>query len=187
MSRIGVFVCHCGINIAGTVDVERVTEEIGGHPEIVYATSHRYMCSEPGQQLLREAIAEHRLDGVVVAACSPAMHEATFRRAGSRVGLNPYRCEIANIREQCSWVHQREPDRATEKAIEILHTTVEQVAWDEELESFRLPLKKRALVIGGGLPGYRLRWISPTRASPWCWSSGRLAWAAGWPNSAAPI
>jgi len=153
MSRIGVFVCHCGINIAGTVDVERVAGEIGRHAEVVYVTTYRYMCSEPGQQLLREAIVEHQLDGVVVAACSPAMHETTFRRAASLVGLNSYRCEMANIREQCSWVHQREPTRATEKAVEIVRTVVEKVTWDEELEPFRLPLTKRALVIGGGIAG----------------------------------
>jgi heterodisulfide reductase subunit A len=153
VSRIGVFVCHCGINIAGTVDVERVAEEIGQHPEVVYAETYRYMCSEPGQQLLREAIAEHRLDGVVVAACSPAMHQETFRRAGSRVGLNAYRCELANIREQCSWVHEHEPAHATDKAIEIVRTVVERVSWDEALEPFRLPVTKRALVVGGGIAG----------------------------------
>ncbi|HEY68196.1 MAG TPA: CoB--CoM heterodisulfide reductase iron-sulfur subunit A family protein [Thermoflexia bacterium] len=153
MSRIGVFVCHCGINIAGTVDVERVAEEIGQHPEVVHATTYRYMCSEPGQQLIRDAIAEHDLDGVVVAACSPLMHETTFRRASSAAGLNPYRCEMANIREQCSWVHEHEPARATEKAIEIVRTVVERVRGDEELEPFRLPLTKRALVIGGGIAG----------------------------------
>jgi heterodisulfide reductase subunit A len=153
MSRIGVFVCHCGINIAGTVDVERVAQEIGQHPEVVYAETYRYMCSEPGQQLLREAIVEHRLDGVVVAACSPSMHQETFRRAGSRVELNPYRCELANIREQCSWVHEHEPAYATDKAIEIVRTVVERVSWDEALEPFRLPVTKRALVIGGGIAG----------------------------------
>ena len=153
MSRIGVFVCHCGINIAGTVDVEQVAQEIGQHPEVVYAETYRYMCSEPGQQLLREAIAEHRLDGVVVAACSPLMHQETFRRAGSRVQLNPYRCELANIREQCSWVHEDEPAYATDKAIEIVGTVVERVSWDEALEPFRLPVTKRALVVGGGIAG----------------------------------
>jgi heterodisulfide reductase subunit A len=153
MSRIGVFVCHCGINIAGTVDVERVAQEIGQHPEVVYAETYSYMCSEPGQQLLREAIAEHRLDGVVVAACSPSMHQETFRRAGSRVELNPYRCELANIREQCSWVHEHEPAHATDKAIEIVRTVVERVSWDEALEPFRLPVTKRALVVGGGIAG----------------------------------
>jgi heterodisulfide reductase subunit A len=153
MSRIGVFVCHCGINIAGTVDVKRVAEEIGRHPEVVYATDYAYMCSDPGQQLVRDAIDEHDLDAVVVAACSPTMHEATFRRATSSVGMNPYRCEMANIREQCSWVHEHVPARATDKAIEIVRTVVEKVRRDRELEPFRLPLTKRALVIGGGIAG----------------------------------
>jgi heterodisulfide reductase subunit A len=153
MSRIGVFVCHCGINISSTVDVERVAEEIERHPQVVYATDYRYMCSNPGQQLVRDAIEEHDLDGVVVAACSPLMHENTFRRAGAAAGLNPYRCEMANIREQCSWVHQNEPVQATEKALEIVRTVVERVVRDEELEPFRLPLTKRALVIGGGVAG----------------------------------
>lgn len=153
MSRIGVFVCHCGINIAGTVDVERVAEQVRRHPDVVFATDYSYMCSDPGQHLLQEAIEEHQLDGVVVAACSPAMHEATFRRAGSSVGLNPYRLEIANIREQCSWVHQHEPEAATEKAGEIVHTVVEKVVRDEQLEPFQFPVTKRALVIGGGIAG----------------------------------
>lgn len=153
MSRIGVFVCHCGINIAGTVDVHRVAEEIGRRSDVVYDTDYSYLCSDPGQQLLREAIEEHQLDAVVVAACSPSMHETTFRMASSSVGLNPYRCEMANIREQCSWVHQDEPTSATEKAIEIVRTIVEKVARDEKLEPFRLPLTKRALVVGGGIAG----------------------------------
>ncbi|HET89668.1 MAG TPA: CoB--CoM heterodisulfide reductase iron-sulfur subunit A family protein [Chloroflexi bacterium] len=153
MSRIGVFICHCGINIAGTVDVERVAEEIGQHPQVAYATTYSYMCSDPGQQLVRESIAEYDLDGVVVAACSPAMHEATFRRAVAAAGLNPYRCEIANIREQCSWVHEHEPGRATQKAVETTRTCVEKVAWDEALEPFHLSVIKRALVIGGGIAG----------------------------------
>jgi heterodisulfide reductase subunit A len=153
MSRIGVFLCHCGINIASTVDVERLAAEIGRHPEVAYATTYRYMCSDPGQQLVRKAIAEHNLDGVIVAACSPLMHEKTFRQAVAAAGLNPYRCEMANIREQCSWVHQHEPARATEKAIEIVRTVVERVTRNEGLEPFRLPLTKRALVIGGGIAG----------------------------------
>ncbi len=153
MSRIGVFVCHCGINIAGVVDVERVAEEIGRHPDVVHAATYRYMCSDPGQQLLRDAIKEHDLDAVVVAACSPAMHEKTFRRAAAAADMNPYRCEIANIREQCSWVHEHEPERATEKAVDIMRTFVEKAAWNEELEPFSLPLTKRALVVGGGIAG----------------------------------
>ena len=153
MSRIGVFVCHCGINISGTVDVERVAEEIRRHPDVVFATDYSYMCSDPGQQLVRDAITDHDLDAVVVAACSPSMHEATFRRAASSEGLNPYRVEIANIREQCSWVHEHEPASATHKAVEIVRSVVEKVKLDEELEPYRLPLTKRAMVIGGGIAG----------------------------------
>ena len=153
MSRIGVFVCHCGINIAGTVDVKRVAKEIRQHPDVVYSKDYRYMCSEPGQRLLKDAIQKHNLDGVIVAACSPAMHEKTFRGASASVGLNPYRCEVANIREQCSWVHEQEPERATEKALDIARTLVERVVRDEELEPSSLPLTKRALIIGGGVAG----------------------------------
>jgi len=153
MSRIGVFVCHCGINIASTVDVKRVAKEVRQHPDVVYSKEYTYMCSEPGQRLLRDAIEKRHLDGVVVAACSPAMHEKTFRRTSESVRLNPYRCEIANIREQCSWVHEQEPERATEKALEIVRTVVEKVTRDEELEPFSLSLTKRALVIGGGVAG----------------------------------
>jgi heterodisulfide reductase subunit A len=153
LNKIGVFICHCGINIAGTVDVERVGEAIRHHPDVAYAKDYRYMCSEPGQQLLRRAIGRHNLDGVVVAACSPAMHERTFRRAAEAEGLNPYRCEIANVREQCAWVHQHAPQHATEKAIEIVRTAVEKVTRNEPLQPFSLPLTKRALIIGGGIAG----------------------------------
>jgi len=153
MSRIGVFVCHCGINIAGTVDVERVAETVGRDRDVAFATDYRYMCSEPGQQLIKDAIAERHLDGVIVAACSPGMHERTFRQAVAAAGLNPYRCEIANIREQCSWVHQQEPEEATRKAVEIARTMVEKVHRDEELVPFSLPITRRALVIGGGIAG----------------------------------
>ncbi|MBS3783507.1 MAG: CoB--CoM heterodisulfide reductase iron-sulfur subunit A family protein [Anaerolineae bacterium] len=156
MTRIGVFVCHCGINIAGTVDVQSVAEEIGRHPDVAFATDYSYMCSEPGQQLVRDAISDHELDAVVVAACSPSMHEATFRRAASSEGLNPYRLEIANIREQCSWVHEHQPALATEKAIEVVQTVVEKVKRDEELEPFQFPLTKRAMVIGGGIAGMQV-------------------------------
>jgi heterodisulfide reductase subunit A-like polyferredoxin len=135
------------------VDVERVAEEVGQHPEVVYSTDYKYMCSNPGQQLVKDAIAEHDLDGVIVAACSPLMHEKTFRRTALAAGVSPYRCEMANIREQCSWVHQHEPAYATEKAGEIIRTVVERVSRDEELQPFRLPLTKRALVIGGGIAG----------------------------------
>ncbi len=153
MNRIGVFVCHCGINIAATVDVERVAEAMRGDPHVAFATDYKYMCSDPGQQLIRDAIAEHGLDGVVVAACSPGMHEKTFRAAVAAAGLNPYRCEIANIREQCSWVHQNEPDQATGKAVEIVRAMVEKVRRDEPLVPSKLPITRQALVIGGGVAG----------------------------------
>jgi len=153
MSRIGVFVCHCGINIAATVDVQKVAEAIGQDPRVVFATDYKYMCSDPGQNLIRQAIAEHGLDGVIVAACSPAMHERTFRGTVASAGLNPYRCEIANIREQCSWVHQDRPEEATQKALDIVRSVVEKVQRDEELAPFHLPITRRALVIGGGVAG----------------------------------
>jgi heterodisulfide reductase subunit A-like polyferredoxin len=153
MSRIGVFVCHCGLNIADTVDVERVAEEIRDYPGVVYSVDYKYMCSDPGQDLIKQAIAEHDLDGIIVAACSPTMHEVTFRKTAGAAGLNPYLCEIANIREQCSWVHQAQPEEATAKAIETIKTIVEKVRYDESLVPLTLPLVKRALVIGGGIAG----------------------------------
>jgi heterodisulfide reductase subunit A len=153
MSRVGVFVCHCGHNIAGTVDVAAVVEQVQQHPDVVFATDYKYVCSDPGQQLIRDSIAEQNLDGVVVAACSPAMHETTFRRTVASVGLNPYRCESANIREQISWVHQHDKLEATAKAVKIARSIVEKVKGNEELEPLKLPLTRRALVIGGGIAG----------------------------------
>ena len=153
MSRIGVFVCHCGHNIAGTVDVAAVAEQVRQHPDVAFATDYKYMCSDPGQQLIQDSIAEHDLDGVIVAACSPAMHEATFRRTVSGVGLNPYRCESANIREQVSWVHQHDPAEATVKALQIVRSIVEKVKGNEALEPIKLPVTRRAMVIGGGIAG----------------------------------
>ncbi len=153
MSKIGVFVCHCGHNIAGTVDVEAVAQQATQHPDVSFATDYKYMCSDPGQQLIRDSIAEHGLDGVVVAACSPAMHETTFRRAVDGAGLNSFRCESANIREQVSWVHQKEKPEATVKALDITRSIVKKVAGNEELEPLKLPLTRRTLIIGGGIAG----------------------------------
>lgn len=153
MSKIGVFVCHCGHNIAGTVDVKAVVETLQNHPGVGYAIDYKYMCSDPGQQLIKDSIAEHKLDGVVVAACSPAMHETTFRRTVGGTGVNPYRCESANIREQVSWVHEKEKDAATWKAAAIARSIVEKVKGNEELEPLTMPLNHRALVIGGGIAG----------------------------------
>jgi heterodisulfide reductase subunit A len=122
-------------------------------PGVAFATHYKYMCSDPGQNLIQRAIAEHNLNGVIVAACSPAMHERTFRQAVLAAGLNPYRCEMANIREQCSWVHQHKREEATAKAVEIVRTMVEKVKRDEELLPLRLPIVRRAMVIGGGIAG----------------------------------
>ena len=153
MAKIGVFVCHCGHNIAGTVDVHSVVEEVLRHPDVGFAIDYKYMCSDPGQQLIKDSILEHGLDGVVVAACSPAMHETTFRRTVSGAGINPYRCESANIREQVSWVHQKDPVSATSKATAITRSIVEKVKHNEELQPLTMPVTQRVLVIGGGIAG----------------------------------
>jgi heterodisulfide reductase subunit A len=153
MKRIGIFVCHCGTNIAGSVDVERVVEEVSRFPDVVYAVDYKYMCSDPGQQLIRDHIRKDRLDAVVVAACSPAMHETTFRRTSEAEGVNPYQTEIANIREQSSWVHQQHGEAATNKAIETIRTIVAKAHYNQSLTPFYLPLVKRAMVIGGGIAG----------------------------------
>ncbi|GAB4446891.1 MAG: CoB--CoM heterodisulfide reductase iron-sulfur subunit A family protein [Anaerolineae bacterium] len=151
--RIGVFVCHCGLNIAATVDVAHVVEAVRDDPGVAYAAEYKYMCSDPGQNLIKDAVREHNLDGVVVAACSPAMHQATFRKTVAGVGMNPYRMESANIREQVSWVHEGDPERATLKAIETVRTIVEKVRRNEPLEPIAIPVNRRALVIGGGVAG----------------------------------
>ena len=182
MSRIGVFVCHCGHNIAGTVDVEAVARLAANHPDVAFATDYKYMCSDPGQQLIRDSISELNLDGVVVAACSPAMHETTFRRTVSSAGLNPYRCESANVREQVSWVHQDCQHEATAKAVQIARSIVEKVKANEELEPLRLPLTRRALVIGGGIAGIQAALDLPMRVIQWCWWSGAMCWAERWPS-----
>lgn len=153
MKRIGIFVCHCGTNIAGTIDIARVIEEIQKFPEVVCALDYKYMCSDPGQQLIRDHIRDDKLDAIIVAACSPAMHETTFRKTAAAAGVNPYQTEIANIREQSSWVHQKQREAATNKAIETIRTIVAKVHYNQSLVPFYLPLVKRALVIGGGIAG----------------------------------
>jgi heterodisulfide reductase subunit A len=152
MARIGVFVCHCGSNIAGTVDVEAVARRAAGFPGVVYATEYKYLCSDPGQELIAKAVKEERLSGVVVAACSPRMHEPTFRELAWKSGLNPFLMEMANIREHCSWVHDEGP-AATAKAIETVRMLVEKVRRNTPLEEIKVPVTKRALVIGGGVAG----------------------------------
>ncbi len=152
MRRTGVFVCHCGINIAGTVDVKKVAKELSTHPNVVHSEDYVYMCSDPGQNLISNAIKQKKLDSVVVACCSPTLHESTFRNCVKSAGVNPFHCEIANIREQCSWVH-KEMEKATSKAIKITRSTVEKVTRNEPLEPISVPVTKRALVIGGGIAG----------------------------------
>ncbi|MBQ8659137.1 MAG: CoB--CoM heterodisulfide reductase iron-sulfur subunit A family protein [Clostridia bacterium] len=152
MQRIGVFICWCGSNIAATVDVEKVAEVIKSEPGVVYSVNYQYMCSENGQQLIKNAIKEHNLTGIVVGACSPRMHEATFRKAAESVGLNPYMVEIANIREHCSWIH-KDMAEATEKAIILVRTAIAKVKLNAPLTAGESPVVKRALVIGGGIAG----------------------------------
>ncbi len=152
MARIGVFICHCGTNIAGTVDIPTVVEAAQNMPMVVYAVDSKYNCSEPGQAAIRDAILENRLNRVVVAACSPWMHEKTFRKAVASAGLNPYLAEMANIREHNSWVHN-DKQAATDKAIEIIKMAVAKVSRHEELFPKALPITKRALVVGGGIAG----------------------------------
>ena len=152
MARVGVFVCWCGSNIAKTVDVAKVAEAAKKMPSVVYATDYKYMCSEPGQNLIKQAIEEHKLDRVVVASCSPRLHEPTFQRCIGEAGLNPFFFEMANIREHCSWVHE-DKDAATEKAIDLTAMAVAKVARNEALFRQHIPLTKKALVIGGGVAG----------------------------------
>ncbi|MFA6873344.1 MAG: CoB--CoM heterodisulfide reductase iron-sulfur subunit A family protein, partial [Bacteroidaceae bacterium] len=152
MSKIGVFICHCGENISATVDCEKVAAELSKVEGVAYSTDYKYMCSDPGQTLIKEAIKTHHLTGVVVGSCSPRMHEATFRKACSEAGLNPYMCEIANLREHCSWVHEK-GEATTETAISLVNMLVEKVKKNKPLASIQVPITKKALVIGGGIAG----------------------------------
>ncbi|MBE6581832.1 MAG: CoB--CoM heterodisulfide reductase iron-sulfur subunit A family protein, partial [Ruminococcaceae bacterium] len=152
MQRIGVFVCHCGTNIAATVDVKAVAEALRHEPGVVVSEEYQYMCSEAGQELIKNAIKENALTGVVVCSCSPRMHEATFRKTVAAAGLNPYMLEIANIREQVSWIHKN-IEEATEKAIILGRAAIAKVHLNAPLTAGESPVVKRALVIGGGIAG----------------------------------
>ncbi len=152
MERIGVFVCHCGTNIAGTVDVAKVAEELGKVDGVVYSTHYTYMCSSAGQKMIEDRIHEDKLSGVVLCSCSPRMHEKTFRSCAERAGLNPYKVEIANIREQDSWV-LKDTEEATEKAIALGKAAIAKTILDTPLTAGETPVTKRALVIGGGIAG----------------------------------
>jgi heterodisulfide reductase subunit A2 len=150
--RIGVYVCHCGSNIAGVVDVEQVAESARSLPSVVVARDYKYMCSDPGQNLIKDDIRELGLDRVVVASCSPRMHEPTFRRACQAAGLNPYLFAMANIREHCSWVHE-EGEAATEKAKALVRAAVERAYFQRPLETHGVPVNPNVLVVGGGIAG----------------------------------
>ena len=152
MERIGVFVCHCGANIAGTVDVAEVAEELGKVDGVVYSTHYTYMCSSAGQKMIEDHIKDDKLTGVVLCSCSPRMHEKTFRSCAERAGLNPYKVEVANIREQTSWV-MKDMEQATEKAIALGKAAIAKTILDTPLIAGETPMTKRALVIGGGIAG----------------------------------
>jgi heterodisulfide reductase subunit A len=151
--RIGVFVCHCGINIGGVVDVPSVVEYLRTLPNIVYVCDNLYTCSSDTQELIKESIKKHRLNRVIVASCTPRTHEPLFRETISEVGLNPYLFEMANIRDQDSWVHRHNPEAATEKAKDLVRMAVAKVRTFEPLERVLLNILPRGLVIGGGLSG----------------------------------
>jgi len=151
--RIGVYVCHCGLNIAGSVDCEEVAKFAAGLPQVVISKDYRYTCSEPGQELIENDIKEHKLNRVVVASCSPRLHEPTFRRVCEEAGLNKYLFEMANIREHCSWVHLHDRKNATKKAEDLVRMAVARVTLLEPEEENMVPIIRKALVIGGGVAG----------------------------------
>lgn len=150
--RTGVFICHCGGNISDVVEVERVAAEISRLPNVVHSTTYKFMCSDPGQASIVQAVADHRLNRIIVAACSPTLHEATFRRVLDRAGLNPYLFEMVNIREQVSWVI-KDREAATQKAIRLIRASVSRVRYLVELEKRNIPIHDSVLVIGGGVAG----------------------------------
>lgn len=153
MARIGVFLCHCGSNIAGAVNIPEVAEAARRLPQVVHVEDNKFTCSDPGQAAIQQAITEHQLNRVVIGACSPRMHETTFRRTVAGAGLNPYLLEIANLREHCSWVHPDQVEKATAKAIDLVRRAVARVAWQEPLTPNHVGITRRALVIGGGIAG----------------------------------
>lgn len=152
MARVGVFVCWCGANIAETVNCEAVAQYGATLPGVIVSKSYKYMCSDPGQRLIIEAIEEHKLSAVVVAACSPRMHEPTYRATVEKEGFNPYMLEMANIREHCSWVHT-DRHEATEKAKDLVRILVEKVKRNVPLDRIKVPVTQRAMVIGAGIAG----------------------------------
>jgi len=152
-TRVGVYVCHCGLNIAQSVDCDGVAEKAAHLPDVCVSKGISYACSEPGQKEIRTDIAENDLNRVVIASCSPRLHEPTFRQMLQDAGLNPYLLEMANLREQCSWVHMHEKEAATDKAYDLVKMGVARVGENMPLIEEKLPMTQRALVIGGGVAG----------------------------------
>lgn len=151
--RIGVFVCDCGLNIAGVVDTQAVADYAQTLPNVVAVVRNKYTCADPGQNEIKRAIKDHRLNRVVVASCTPKIHEPTFRNCVAEAGLNPYLFEMANIREHCSWVHQYEKEAATLKAMDLVRSAVFRAALLKPQEEPIFPVTQAALVIGGGVAG----------------------------------
>ncbi len=150
--RIGVYICWCGTNISRMVDVEDVARELSEMPGVVISKDYKYMCSDPGQALIIKDIKEHKLNRVVVSACSPRIHELTFRKALENAGLNPYMFQMANIREQVSWVHD-DREKATKKAKALVAAAINRVKWHESLDKRTVSINPSTLVIGGGIAG----------------------------------
>ena len=151
--RVGVFVCDCGLNIAGTVDVAAVAEFARTLPHVACVVRNKYTCADPGQNEIKAAIQQHRLNRAVVASCTPRQHEPTFRQCVYEAGLNPYLMEMANLREQCSWVHFDDKEGATEKAKDLVASAVARACLLQAQEEMSVPVTKAVLVIGGGVTG----------------------------------
>ncbi len=151
--RLGVYVCRCGLNIGQTVDCEKVALMASELDDVVVSKDIGYACSEPGQREIVEDILDNKLDRIVIASCSPRLHEPTFRQMLQRAGLNPYLLEMANLREQCSWVHMNEPEAATQKAFDLVKMSASRARLLCVLTEEKLPLTKRTMVIGGGVAG----------------------------------
>jgi len=151
--RIGVYICHCGSNIAGVIDPAEVAEWAADLPGVVRATDTLYACADSGQTLIKEDIKKYNLNRVVVSACSVRMHETTFRAAVSEAGLNPFLMEMANIREQCTWAHGHDKEGALQKAKDLTAAAVAKASFLNPLTMIKVPVTKRAMVIGGGVAG----------------------------------
>src|SRR5512145_930226 len=152
-ARVGVFICHCGTNIAGSMDIDAVQEASKAIPNVAYVDNYKYMCSMPGQTVIHKAIKEHKLTGIVVAACTPRLHEPTFRQATKDGGLNPFRFEMANIRDQNSWVHMHDRVGSTDKAVDAIKIAVAKAALLQDLFPKSVPVEKAAMVVGAGVAG----------------------------------